>query len=311
MDEYLKYLDEQTVGLSNIEKLRFAYIDLGLKFSFNINYIFETNLAKKYSMCENAGTYYNLTTCFLTEKILCKDTSLMMKIIGDHLGFKISVERYPLDRKYTDGHMYNIVINPDGSRWTLDLQKDIKYIRNYMKTRHFGRIYTNEDLEIYTFNQYEIELMDRKIGYLDDEHYNDYYYEQMRQDLSYINSLENKLSLILGNIEYKQYPIGDGERHFFHKYIMEKLLDYSDLEKINVLTCYRKEKKYKKYFPAVILKDDNDEVKCIYYYDLDKNTYKKISPEKFMRYFHDGKIVTNKSDISPIKKKVIKNKNRH
>lgn len=311
MNEYLNYLDEQTKGLSNIEKLRFAYIDLGLRFSFNTDYTFETRLDKKYKMCENAGTYHNLTTCFLTEKILCKDTSLMMKIIGEHLGFNISVEKHPCEKDYIDGHEYNVVTNQDGSRWTMDLQKDIKYIRNYVRTRHFGRKYTNEDLELYVFNPHEIEVMDRKVCYLDDEHYNNYYYEQMRQDLQFIENLENKLSLILGNIEYKDYPIGVGERHFFHKHIIELLLDYKDLEKIHVLTCYRKESKVKKYFPSVTLEDDNGNVKCVYYYDLEKRTYKKVSPEKFMKYYHEGKIVTNKSNISPIKKKVLKNKNRH
>ena len=52
MNEYLNYLDEQTKGLSNIEKLRYAYIDLGLKFTFNTDYVFETRFDKKYKLYE-------------------------------------------------------------------------------------------------------------------------------------------------------------------------------------------------------------------------------------------------------------------
>ena len=314
MDNYLNYLDEQTKGFSNIEKLRFAYIDLGLKFSFNTDYVFETRFDKKYKLYENAGTYYNLTTCFLTEKILCKDTSLMMKIIGEHLGFNISAEKHPSEKDFTDGHEYNVVTNPDGSRWTMDLQKDIKYIRNYVKTKHFGRIYSRYDVEKYVFNDYELELMDRKVGYLDDEHYNNFYYRQMRDDLSFIDNLENKMSLILGNIEYKEYEMGEEERHFFHKGMVEYLLDYEDLEKISILTCYRKENNKRKYFPAFTITDDNKRVRCIYYYDLDKKTYKKLNPVEFMNKFYQGKIVTVKSNISPIKSeanKIKQKKDRH
>ena len=298
MNEYLIYLDNQTKGLSNIEKLRYAYIDLGLRFNFDVKYSLELNPHKKEKTYNYSGTKSSIEKSFISNNVICKDTSEIIRIIGEYLGFNIKTVRYPFDNSNNLYHVYNEVTNPDGSKWSIDLQKDLKNIQGHMKTKNFGKKVNDYG---YFINPHDLEVIDRKIGYLNEYYNDDYYLYIMKNDIDLINNFYDKLDLIFSNIEMDDYELGENERYFLHERILEELLSQEELNLLEEITCYKKENNNKKYFPAFLVKNEKGVVDYIYVFDLESNIYNKCTPIEFMDNYNKHLILTNDYDFPLIK----------
>lgn len=315
--EYLNHLDSLT-HLSNIEKLRYAYMDLGKRFQFNTKVLIDTNITKKNEFYSRSDSEEAIQTVFNSNKIICKQTATIMQIIGKHLGFNIKIIRHPLDLSPNSYHVLNAITNEDGTIWTIDLQKDLYFIQNHVRTTHFGKILTDKSytdeyfIQEYMFNPSKLKEMDERIGYLKDEYYNDDYYEMMNQDIAYLNDLEEKLEFILYNIEPSDNEIGEQERYFFHNLYVRRLLSFKNMDRVEEITCYKKEHKNKIYFPAFVLFETGERtsVKSIYLYHPELKEYQKMTPEEFMLKTNTGEIITLDSVKKIIKKTANKTKKR-
>lgn len=170
---------------NNFAYIKYVYIDLGKKFSFDPNYFFGNSKEKNKIYRKITKDLKKLNTYFTSEIIICKSLCYICEYIFNNLGFNTATL---LD--YNDGkHTYNSILI-DGSLYFFDLQSDLKYIKANFKTRYF--LYTND----ITFNISYDTNIDNNIGYLQIEDL----IEELKSQISYNSSLTDILNILIYDI---------------------------------------------------------------------------------------------------------------
>lgn len=159
LEKYIEEVKEKTKNFSDIEKLRYVYLDLGKRFSFNLDFSFGNTETKK-KIYNKSNTEEELEQSMENNTIICKTSSTIYEYIMKNLGINIKTETDDMDtRKYP--HTYNVVTTKVNKKYLFDLQDDMRYIKAHLRTRKFGISMQKDDKEP-IINRFELEQINKK-----------------------------------------------------------------------------------------------------------------------------------------------------
>lgn len=302
LNDYVEKVKQETVGFSELEIIRYVYLDLGKRFSFDLNYAFGNSKAKQqiYRESSNESTQENALEDNI---IICKSLAYILEHIYEELGIHAETI-IDMDDMRKCKHVYNIIEDQNGKRYKIDLQEDLENIQAYDRTKHFGISLWDEKTE--TISRKELEELDLKLGYIKKDFYysGDYMY-LMKQTVSYFDDVREKARFVLENLEpYSNNNRKYAERKWRHERLLKKVFNNDELSKIKLLDCYRQEedssRSYELY--ASVQYKSQADIYCF----SEEEGYAFIGMEKFAKRLDDGLVCL---DSVPGLKQYLKNRN--
>lgn len=301
LEKYVKKIEEykkQNPDLTEVELVRYVYMDLGNRFSFDLNFAFGNSNTKK-RIYRNSGTREKMEETFETNIGVCKDMARILAYV---------LSKFDIDIKtMTDGyidipneHVYNAIRTKEGLFYTIDLQRDLKNIRAHARTSGFGLSFDDKPI----FTREQLEQMDRKLGFVSDEHYySDDYLYLLKQDMGFYENFGEKVQFVLENIEaYDREKTGYAERILNHEKILKKLFSESELRKIHFIDCYKEDKnKQRDYYECIAVEPEHKQTD-MYIYSTEENKYCKMSMKEFARKVKEG--LVNMQGIPGLKRAI-------
>ena len=282
--EKVKEYKKQHPDISEEKLIRYVYLDLGQRFSFNVNFHF-TNRKTKRKIYTNSESEEDLNEAMETNKIICKSSSYILEYILKSLGINIRTVVAPNDEKECP-HMYNIIAPEGGEEYIVDLQEDLENIQSHSFTKSFGL--STKPNEPPVIKRFDIEQMDRELGYIDDEnYYSDDYLYLLKSDIGYFADFAEKVEFVLTNIDiHENRDMQYQERKCHHDKILKELFDKEELRKIHIIDCCQfngEEREYKNCI-AVERSKGTD----IYMYSVEENRYCKMTIQEFAKQTQNG-----------------------
>jgi hypothetical protein len=239
-----RYVSEHN-DLTETETIRYVYLDLGKKLSFNEKFLPFGNTKNRQILYKfRSSSIKDLEECMETNKAICKSISYILEHILKRFDIDIETVIDSNDLRKCP-HTYNIIHPKEGKPYSIDLQEDIYNIQSHSFTRNFG--ISVKDGKSYIISRFEQEQMDRKNGYIDDENYyaDDYLY-LLKYDTNFMEDFDEKVKFILENIDIYDNPnMGYTDRQWHHKSILEEFFPIKDFDyqnnngKIRMIDCYK------------------------------------------------------------------------
>ena len=294
--EYIK----QNPDITEDILIRYVFLDLGKRLSFDLNYIPFGNSRKRQEIYRN-GFYPNMVDkCLENNIVICNSASKLLELILSNFGINIKTIKAKGDiRKYP--HYYNIVKTKDNGEYIIDLQEDMYRIKMNGVTPNYGLSLDNE-IVISRFDQ---EQMDKKIGYITDNYYTDEYLYLLKNDMNYIDNFYEKVKFLLENIEiYENDNMNYIDRQWYHVRILEyffneKTFDYnSSLGKIKIVDCY-KDNKERIYINCIVVEELKNT--HIFIYNKTKHKYQEIELKYFVNSVKNG-LIMHRNKIQEVEK---------
>ncbi len=317
---YIEELRAKTQGLSDVEKLRYAYIDLGKRIKFDPYYAAANNGAymnkvyadsAKPEVVDNSikhGYMICKTACYIMQAITKELTSLDMRTIV-----------HPYYSFTNLPHVVNAIPISEDEYMTLDLVNDSKYIQSGMRTTHFGRVFKQnkatgelERTDHFNFSREELAVLDKKCGYISDKkvYSDEYYFELMKYYTEMISSFKEKLNLFFTNCDQPEISqkLGEIEAIWLHRRVMRELfprknargeIEYDYMGDImldrrisSVMGSEKLGKKGERHFEMFIVAEQEGEpydTRDMYIYDDNNHKYNQISLGDFYKMCHNKK----------------------
>lgn len=309
LETYIKNAKKETKGFSDIEKLRYVYLDLGKRFVFNLDFSFG-NIKSKQKIYHKSGTIEEIEESLKNNTIICKTIAKMYEYIMKSLD--VDIETVIDDKDYRKcPHVYNRIKAKDGKIYMFDLQEDMRNIRAHQRTRHFG---IQEDDEIKTIiNRWDLDQIDKKIGYISkDIWYTDEYLELIKINMNFISDFRKKVEFVLEELEsYSDKEMGYADRRWRMEDIIGNnwqngiLFSENERNKIHIIDCY-KDINGKRVYKLCILVDCK-QGPDIYLFSEENNIYEKKNLEEFADFIRDG--WTNIQGVQGLKR-ILRKKNK-
>lgn len=310
VEEKRKELKEKNI-VNELDIIKYIYIDLGNKFSFDNNYLpFGTSKSREKIYKYKSRNINDLDYCMQTNTAICKSLSYILEYILTELNIKIITIADPIDKtKYP--HVFNIVYLNDGRQICIDLQEDIHNIQTHSFTSNFGleNIHTNSLI----INRKEQEEIDKRIGYnTKDNYYADDYLYFLHYMVDTIDDFREKVRIILENIDINPTnKMGYIDRQWHHKKILEEFFNTKEFEyeqntgKIKMYDCFKEINGKKKYYSFIMVNHKNET--DIYVYNEKDSKYSLMHTENCVNCIENG-MQMNSKIVRGIRKKYILNK---
>ncbi len=284
--------------LNELEMLRYIYIYIGKRKSFDPRYYFGNS--------ETRNKIYRLASQkirdenFLVEnkELICTSISNTLRLVAKEFGIELALQK---DEKGVGAHMYNLAKLKDGRVIKLDLQRDLGDIHIGHITRNFG------DLEVFCncISDEELEKIDEKIGYKK-ENYKGNNIAILRKQTQNMKVLD-AIRFVLNSDKFNTV-LKEAEGYIELLDYVKTALQYCTGE-INppVINCYRDENINKQaldkrqYSMCIYAEKGNDF--NIYLFKKKERRFVEVTPERMIRLVNEGLKIENKSHNS---KKLIK-----
>ena len=291
-------------GLSDLEKARFVYLELGKMVSFNEEYWFgnsniKNKIYKSQTKIEDLKDIKN-------NKIICVSLSNLYNYMMGRIGIK-AVQAHDVN---DSRHVYS-EFEIDGKRYKADLQKDLHFIQTKRRTWEFGEIDVSvADSEV---NTEEIEKIDAKIGYSYQGEKNfRRLITNIENEIKKVDELDKKMNIILNKIsEYEDISKMEySEKIWYYYYIIKRMLTLQEKKRECENQLYTEDNDKRKYTCCIsVLKRDGEFYRMIY---SEKNgKFIPVEDEILIELIEDGLKTCRNEKIPGLKKKMkeLKNKN--
>ena len=312
LDEYIKslkeYFKKNNIRLDD-EIVRYVYLDLGNKLSFNVQFLPFGNSRKRGEIYKNGSSINELNDCFKNRTVICNSASNILALVLRSFGINI--------KTVVDGdnfkkcpHVYNVIVPTDKDPYIVDLQEDMYRIKMHGRTSNFGLSF--KDLTTYVISYYEQEIIDRKIGYIDSlNYYTDDYIYTLKADVGLFDDFNEKVKFVLDNIDIIECPdMQYTDRQWYHVRLLEKIFDEDEFDyinnkgKIHFIDCYKDINGKRLYLSFIAV--DNKNEPDIYFYNTKTLRYKRVEFDKFVQAVRNG-LVLYKSKVKNLNKSLKKN----
>ena len=284
LESYISFIKEKTADYSELEKVRYVYIDLGKKMTFDLNFAFGDKYMKEYIYKHCFYNLDDLNEFFKKKTIICKSLALLFQYIVKELGIKITSVNYIEINGYN--HVYNVITLKDDSVFAVDLQRDLENIQSHSKTKYFGMNVNNKDNII---NDNNLKDVDLNIGYITiDNFYTDEYYYLMKPIVDSFSDLSSKISFILNNInqidDYKNMNVSETRWYYLHTILL--YLTEKEKNKKIIFDLYYVDDKKVKYTFAFFINDKHS--KNIFLYDDNLKVFHNMTLLEFKNKLLNG-----------------------
>lgn len=284
--ERIKEYKRQNPDISEEKLIRYVYLDLGQRFSFNLDIY--TNRKTRMKIYSNSKSEEDLDKVMESNIVICKSVSYILEYVLKQVGVNIRVVVDPKDTRKCP-HMYNIVTPKEGEKYIIDLQDDIENIQFHSYTKRFG-LSTEEDKPP-VIGRLEIEQMDKELGYIDDEnYYADEYLYFLKSQMDCFKDFAEKVQFALENIEfYENKKIKFPERKWRHEAILREIFSKEELHKIHIIECYQEEGENKEYKNCIAV--ERSRGTDIYMYSVEEGKYCKMTIQDLAKATKNGLIL--------------------
>lgn len=284
--EKIKEYENQNSDISEEKLIRYVYLDLGKRFSFDLNF-FYTNRKNKQRIYAHSKNEEDLEKAMESSIVICKSVSYILEHILKNLGVNIRTVVAPNDTRKCP-HMYNIVTPKDGEEYIIDLQEDMENIQSHSFTKNFGLSTKPKNMPV--ISRFTIEQMDRELGYIDDEnYYSDDYLYLLKSDIGYFTDFAEKVQFVLENIDIHENPaIQYQERKWHHDKILKELFSAEELKRIHFIDCYQGDGEEREYKNCIAI--ERSKGTDIYMYAVEQNRYLKMTIQEFAKQVQNGLI---------------------
>ena len=252
-------------GLTELEKARYIYIELGKQRAFDTRYYYGSSSEKKRVYKQSLLERTKPEDLRNKRTILCTTLSELYKIALNEVGIKCQIVPY---RCSYDDHVLPVVFLADEEKGTVkiraDLQQDMEFIQTGMSTAEFGTL-SIYDKDFFRINQEQLKKIDQKIGYIKEDYRDAYIYKVhqqiRRKDANGTLQAILQNPIICKNTNFK----GHVERRNYYRLILKLLAEQYLDRKIFMFSCYRERKD--KDIDSVIKKPKREYTLCAYSHD--------------------------------------------
>ncbi len=298
--EYIENMKEyisREGGITETEIIRYVYIDLGKRFSFNSSFMPFGNSKKNQNLYNyHSRNLIDLEECMETNIVICKSVAYILEYILKKFGVNIRTVIDSNDYRKCP-HVYNIITSKEGKTYMVDLQEDMYNIQSHSFTKNFGL--SVDDRETYVISRFEQEQMDRKSGYIDDKnYYSDDYLYLLKYDADFIENFDEKVKFILENIDIYDNPnMGYTDRQWHHKTVLEQFFSKKEFDyqtntgKIRMIDCYKVINNKIHYVNCISVQTKNGTE--VYIYNKKKYRYCKMDLIDFAKAVQNGLVIHN------------------
>lgn len=292
LTEYIEELKDKINSkgdMSEIDIIRYVYIDLGQKMNFDLKYTFG-NRDDKSRIYNKMVDDEELEHVFETHTAICKSLAyLLQRILREFdVDVKIAKEE-PVYGTKRSRHIFNTVTLKNGKTYKLDLEDDLQYIQFGAKTRNFGISVYDDEFDMVTEEQLK-DIDINKADYIPEG----YYFEDMIWMLKLAIDADNigldeKMEFVLENMEkYRDTKnVTYRERFKYHQRVLEELFTGVDSRKIHLIDCCKNVNE-KKVFQSLILINMPKNQQKLYMYSVDNYKYEEISMEELALMVKNG-----------------------
>lgn len=292
LTEYIEELKDKINSkgdMSEIDIIRYVYINLGQKMNFDLKYTFGNR--------DDRNRIYNkmvddeeLEHVFETHTIICKSLAYLLQRILKEFDIDVKVvKEEPVYGEKRSRHIFNTVTLKNGKTYNLDLEDDLQYIQFGAKTRNFGISVCDDEFDMVTDKQLK-DIDINKSDYIPEG----YYFEDMIWMLKLAIDRDNigldkKMEFVLENIEkYRDTKsVTYRERFNYHKRVLEELFTGVDARKIHLIDCYKKVNEEKVFQSLIFINMPKNQQK-LYMYSVNDYKYEEISMEELAQMVKNG-----------------------
>ncbi len=300
LDKYVEKVKQyvsQKDDMTELEIIRYVYIDLGKRFSFNPEFKPFGNSKKNQNLYKyHSSRLTDLEECMETNLVICKSVAYILEYILKKLGVNIETVIESNDYRKC-AHVHNMITPKEGEPYIVDLQEDMYNIQSHSFTKNFGLSAIDE--MTYVVSRAKQEQVDRKIGYIDyKQYYSDDYIYLLKHEADFIDNFDEKARFILENIDVYNNPnIGYIDRQWHHKTVLEELFTKKEFDyytgngKIRMIDCYKDVDNKRKYVNCISIQTKNGTE--IYVYNKKEYKYCKMDLINFARAVQNGLVIHN------------------
>lgn len=296
--EKLRGLLKENPEMSELELIKYVYMDLGNRFKFDINFLPFGNSKQRQKIYKDSSLTSEWEKGMETDIVICRTASYIVEHVLKPFGVNIKTVVAPNDLRKCP-HVYNVVTLKDGREFIMDLQEDMYNIQSHSFTKNFGL--SVKDNETAVITRFEQEQIDRKLGYIDDENYyaNDYLY-LIKSDMGYFETFREKVRFILENIDVYDNPeMSHIDRQWHHVRVLEELLSEKEFDyrkndsRIKMLDCYKDIKGKRQFVNAISVQVGKET--DMYIYNKSQYKYCYITLKNFAKAVKNGLVVHGSS----------------
>lgn len=158
-NNFIDMLDDMPQGLSDIEKLRWIYIKVCLKFSYDLEYWSKLDKSK--------SIFYKSIDDIKDNKVVCSTISEIFTRLSKKAGLDVKtlvVDEYGYDYGFQHGHALNEV-NIKGKKAYCSLIYDLEKVKFGARTLGFMINDKEEEFAEQLISDEDLQVIDDKIGY--------------------------------------------------------------------------------------------------------------------------------------------------
>lgn len=290
LKKYMERVKQETENFTEIEKLRYVYLDLGKRFQFDLNFIFG-NSKNKRDIYEHSQSEEELNKSMDNDTGICKSIAYIFEYVMKEVGINITTVVDPRDNRKCP-HMYNIVTTTDGNKYKFDLQGDMRFIKAHLRTKYFG--ISTDEYQKPIVSRFELEQIDKKLGYITkDLYYTDEYLELIKMDMSLFEDFGERVQFVLENSEaYTDKNMGYVDRRWRMEELIGsfnkpgQLFSWEEKKKIHMVDCYKEKDGKKEYELCIVV--DVDDGTDIYIFSEKENCFVKKTMDEFAELIENG-----------------------
>ena len=255
-----EFISNVPSNLSELELIRYIYLNLGKILVYNTNYYYNSNSKEKQAIFEN-----NKHIIFpRTNEIICNSTELFTYLLKK---FNIDAETF---YSALETHAETVVFTSDKKMYSFNLVGDLSRIQTNRKTTYFATdsyfdVFIEEIESFYhhpcsSMSASQLKAIDDKLGYTFRGIYTDDFISMLKKDIA-----ENSAYIIPPNTHFKdEYdkkenmrkylvefllnrcnilneelsPVGFEETTHYYWNLFMKVLSKEDLSKVNLYRCF-------------------------------------------------------------------------
>lgn len=291
-DQIIKNMPQ---GLTETEKARYTYMELGKLVSFDEKYWFGNKKQRKqiYKTSKKIKDLRDIQN----RRITC----ISLANIYNEILMKIGIDAITCKRKINDKHVYSLIC-VDGRVFKVDLQRDLKYIQTEMQTKHFGQSIEGEQF----ITTKELKRIDQKLGYsYKGEEFAKKLIRELPRRIMEIKSVDERVKTILEEICTESFAnnLGYVEKSEYYKWLFTKVFNNADPSPI-IVTDLCEESTDTHYTQCISVLDRKNNKYVRYIYSMKDERYVKIDDETLRKLMHQGLTPIGKEDIPWIRKQI-------
>lgn len=303
-----KIIENMPKGLSQLEKTRYIYLELGKIFSFNIELFYAPDDKTLQDIYDKEITVNDIENGKYQNKvsIVCKQASeILCEVLNDN---RIGVESYCTEIEKGQINHVNVISKIGDKKICLGIIFDLKNIQKGFFTESFGQynLILSDGEKCDVLNDEEIKRIDMKLGYCKNGIYMNDIIEMLKKEMRDDNNVKKYIVENYPNIKTDtlkedtilHYKIDFIYKHIknnmlekekmdiseisdYYKYIFEEILTPNENMKRREYKFYYNDKGEKKY--SMINELNLDNKKVYYIYDDEQRGFINISEEDLKR----------------------------